>query len=69
MNATVTQIPDELLADMQAVANSVSSVATLDRELVQRIRGRSRQVQAEQLQRFGVREIAVELIREVRDEE
>jgi hypothetical protein len=63
-----TSIPSEIVADMQAVADGVSAGKTLDPELVQRIAERSKKVQEELLQQYGVREIAVDLIREIREE-
>jgi hypothetical protein len=61
-------IPSEIVADMQAVADGVSAGKALDPALVQRIAERSKKVQEELLQQYGVREIAIDLIRETREE-
>lgn len=62
-------VPPEILADMQAVADHIASGTPLDSAVVRRISERSRQAQAELVRQYGVRESAVGLIREVRDEE
>jgi hypothetical protein len=62
-------IPADVLADMQAVADAVAAGRPLDPEVARRVRERSKKVQEELEQRYGVREIAVDLIRQTRDEE
>ena len=62
------EIDPDVLADMQAVANAAESGVTLDPATIRRVRERSEKVQAELLERYGIREIAVALIREGRDE-
>lgn len=62
-------IPAEVMADMQAVSDAVVAGKPVDPEIVRRVRERSRMAQEELLRRHGVREIAVELVREIRDEE
>ena len=62
------ELAPDVLADMQAVAEAVASGSALDPETIRRVRERSEKVQAELLQRYGIREIAVALIREGRDE-
>jgi hypothetical protein len=57
-------IPEDILADMQAVANGDRNP-----ELVRRVMQRSKQAQEELLQQYGIREIAADLIRQARDEE
>jgi hypothetical protein len=57
------------MADIQAVADAAATGKTLDPEVARRVRERSEKVQAELLRQHGVREIAVELIRQGRDEE
>ena len=70
MNTTEhSTIPPEILADMQAVADHIASGTPLDPQVVRRIGERSKQAQEELVREYGVREIAVDLIREVRDEE
>lgn len=62
-------IPADVLADIQAVANALAAGDCLSPEIVQRIHERSQKAQRELLDRYGVREIAVDLIRKIRDEE
>jgi hypothetical protein len=62
-------IPAEVLADMQAVADALAAGKPVDAEVEQRIRERSEEAQKDLSRRYGVREIAVDLIREIRDEE
>jgi hypothetical protein len=62
-------IPAEVMADMQAVSDAVAAGKPVDPEVVRRVRERSRKAQEELLRRYGAREIAVELVREIRDEE
>jgi len=61
--------PDEI-ADMEEVCRLVSEGKRVaDPELLKRIRERSEAVQREILEKYGVVEWAVDLIREARDEE
>jgi hypothetical protein len=62
-------IPPDVLADMQAVADALAAGKLVGPETAQRIRERSEKAQAELSRRYGVREIAVDLIRKIRDEE
>jgi hypothetical protein len=62
-------IPADVLADIQAVANTLAAGDCLAPEIAQRIHERSEKTQKELLHRYGVREIAVDLIRKIRDEE
>ena len=65
MNASLDRlVPSEVLLDMQAVADG-----NRDPALLRRVEERSKLVQEQLLARHGVREIAVDLVREVRDEE
>jgi hypothetical protein len=63
------QFPPDLRADLQAVLDHVASGKPLDPEVARRVRERSRAVQEELVRRFGIREIAVDLIRQGRNEE
>jgi hypothetical protein len=65
MNA---KIPADVLADRRAVTESIVSGRPLDPVIRERILERSKRVQEELLRTYGVREIAVDLIRETRDE-
>ena len=62
-------IPPEVMADMQAVADAVAAGRPVDPEVARRVQERSQKVQDELLKKYGVREIAVDLIRQGRDEE
>jgi hypothetical protein len=61
-------IPSDVMADMQAVAEAVASRRPVDPDVARRVRERSERVQEELRQRYGVREIAVDLIRQGREE-
>ena len=62
-------IPPEVMADVQAVADAVAAGRPVDPEVARRVQERSQRVQDELLRQYGVREIAVDLIRQGRDEE
>jgi hypothetical protein len=55
-------------ADLQVVIDHVIAGKPLDPEVARRVRERSRAVQQKLVRRFGIREIAVDLIRQGRDE-
>lgn len=65
-NAAFTA-PD-ILEDIQAVADAVAGRRSLDADIALRIRERSEKIQAQLLKQHGVREIAVDLIRQGREE-
>ncbi len=65
---TTETIPTDVMNDAQAVADAVAAGKPVDPEVARRILERSRLAQAELLKKFGVREIAVDLIREIREE-
>jgi hypothetical protein len=67
-NIPVSPIPPDVLADMQAVAEAVLSRQPVDAEVARCVRERSEKVQQELLRQHGVREIAVDLIRQGREE-
>jgi hypothetical protein len=62
-------IPADILADMQAVAEAAAAGRPVDPKVARRVRERSNRVQEELLRRYGVRQIAVDLIRQGRDHE
>lgn len=62
-------IPTDVLTDMQAVADALAGGKFVPPEIAQRIRKRSEKAQQELLLSYGIREIAVDLIREIRDDE
>ena len=59
----------DIMADMQAVAEAAAAGRPVDPEIARRVRERSARAQEELLRRYGVREMAVDLIRQGRDEE
>lgn len=61
-------IPPEVQEDMQAVADAAAAGRPVDPEVAKRVRERSEKVQKELRHRFGVRELAVDLIRQGREE-
>jgi len=65
---TTETIPTEVVDDVQAVADAVAAGKLVDPEVARRVRERSRLAQDELLKKYGVREIAVDLVREIREE-
>jgi hypothetical protein len=61
-------IPPDVMADLQAVADAVAAGRPVDPEVARRVRQRSQKVQDELVTKYGVREIAVDLIRQGREE-
>jgi hypothetical protein len=61
-------LPAEVLADIQAVADAAAAGRPVDADVARRVRERSAQVQEDLLGRYGVRELAVDLVRQGRDE-
>ena len=59
---------NDVMDDMQAVADAMAARRPVDPEVAARVRERSRRVQEELLKKHGIREIAVDLIRSVRDQ-
>jgi hypothetical protein len=62
-------LPADVLADIQAVADAAAAGRPVDADVARRVRKRSAQVQEDLLRQYGVREIAVDLVRQGRDEE
>ena len=63
-------IPPEEMADLEEVCRLISEgKRATDPELLRRIHGRAEEVRREMFEKNGLTNIAVELIREVRDEE
>jgi hypothetical protein len=60
--------PIDLMDDIQAVADAVAAGKPVPPEIAERVRERSRRAQAELLKKYGVREIAVNLMRQTREE-
>jgi hypothetical protein len=61
-------IAPDVLDDMQAVADAVAAGRPVAPEVAKRVRERSERVQEQLLHQYGVREIAVDLIRQGREE-
>ena len=59
----------EALADLRAVIDSLVSKKPLDPETIRRIEDRAERMTEELRQRYGELNVAVDLIREVRDAE
>ena len=62
-------IPPDVMADLQAVMDAVAAGKPVDPEVARRVRARSEKAQQEVLAKHGILNIAVDLIREGRDEE
>jgi hypothetical protein len=61
-------IPADVMADAQAVADAIAAGRPVGADVARRVRERSEQAQQVLLQQYGVREIAVDLIRQGREE-
>lgn len=59
---------DEWTADLRAVADAVAAGRPVDAAVARRVRAQSQQAQAELVKQFGVRAMAVDLVRQGRDE-
>lgn len=69
MNMTDTNgLPCDVLDDIRAIADAVAARRPVDPEVARRVRERSEKIQRELLRQFGVREIAVDLVRQGREE-
>ncbi len=72
MNTKDTQdsgLPPEIVADLEEVCRQAASGGVPDPELLQRVRERSARVQEELRQKYGEMNVAVDLLREIRDQE
>ncbi len=61
-------IPPDAMADLEAVLMHLEMGGVKDPELLKRIEERSRAIRARVLQEHGVLDVAVDLVREARDE-
>jgi hypothetical protein len=59
----------EILADLEAVCSHAAAGMSNDPELVRRVTERSRLIREEVLRECGVVDVAVDLVREARNEE
>lgn len=66
---TDSVIPPEIMADLEEVARQAASGGVRDLELLRRVAERAEKVRQEILDKHGVLNVAVDLIRETRDEE
>ena len=64
----MNEIPPDVMADLQAVADAIAAGRPVDPEVARRVRQRSQEVQDELVGKYGIREIAVDLIRQGREE-
>lgn len=64
--ATPNAIPPEVLADLQAVIEATTTGKPLDPEVAKRVAERSARAREENLKKFGVQDIGVSIIREMR---
>ena len=62
-------VPADINDDIQAVADAVAAGRPVDPAVARRVREQSEKIQEDLRRRYGVREIAVDLIRQGRDEE
>ncbi len=65
---TTTGVPPDVLADAQAVIESVSSGKPLDPEVARRVHERARRIREEIFRQHGLLDLGVPLIRELRGE-
>lgn len=61
-------IPPDVMADMQAVAEAVASGKPLDPEIARRVRERGARITEEIRNKYGLLDVAVPAIRELRGE-
>jgi hypothetical protein len=65
--ATDKTMSSDVLADLKEVARQAMSGGVRDLELLRRVQERAEQARKEVLKKFGVQEIGVDIIREMRD--
>lgn len=67
--STENGIPPEILADLEAIVRQGASGGVRDPELLRRVYERSAKAREELRQKYGLVDIAVPLVREIREEE
>jgi hypothetical protein len=67
VSTTETTIPEAVLADLEAAADALDSGTPLDEETERRIRERADRIREAIRGRQGVLDVAVDLIREIRE--
>jgi hypothetical protein len=65
----VSSIPPDIIADLAEVCRQAASGGVRDAELLRRVTERSERVQEELRKKYGEINVAIDLIREIRDEE
>jgi hypothetical protein len=60
-------IPPDIMADMQAVANAVAAGKPVPPDIARRVREQAQAIRDELLEKYGVLDIGVPAIRELRD--
>jgi hypothetical protein len=60
-------IPSDIRADMKEVMRQAAAGGVKDPELLRRVAGRSERVRQEILRKHGVLDVAVDLVRELRE--
>jgi hypothetical protein len=63
-----TEVRTDAQADLEAICKAIAEKKPIDPAITRRVRERSRQAREELLRLHGVRDIAVELVREAREE-
>jgi hypothetical protein len=63
---TVSSIPTDVMADLQAVTDSLTSGKPMDPEVARRVRERAEKARRELLATRGVQDIGVQILREIR---
>ena len=61
-----TGIPADVMADMQAVTDALTSGKPVNREVARRVRERATKARQELLASHGVQDVGVRIIREIR---
>jgi hypothetical protein len=61
-------IPPEILADLEEVARQAAAGGVHDPELLRRVTERAERAREELRQKYGVLDVAVPLLREIREE-
>jgi hypothetical protein len=68
-NNTPDAVPPDILADLDMVCRQAAAGGVRDPELLRRVHERSAKAREEVLRKFGVQDIGVGIIREIRDAE
>ena len=63
---TESSVPPDVMADLQAVTDALTSAKPVDPEVARRVRERAEKARRELLATRGVQDIGVQIIREIR---